>query len=313
MALVRRRGLDLVTLVGRCASGASIGSVGGANGVRFRTTLTSAGVAGVAGRADGRDDARRETRSSGVTPYSSVRTFAKNTAGDTAKAGEGKDKNVLDNLLRTHDVILLHEELEASARQRDTMALDELRELVRNSASPPRSPAETAEKLQLLQDSGMILVLEDLVYLRPREVTSAVLRALPGVPSKVYGMKQNELEEMQQEFEALRNNYDQAQRRAESRSRMIISSGLVLLCCQLAMFVRLTYYEFSWDVMEPISYFVGLSNAIMAYSYYLWNRRDFTFESWQRQLEGKYSEDILRSRGFNLERYIILARRLRKH
>ena len=94
---------------------------------------------------------------------------------------------------------------------------------------------------------------------------------------------------------------------------MIISSGLVLLCCQLAMFVRLTYYEFSWDVMEPISYFVGLSNAIMAYSYYLWNRRDFTFESWQRQLEGKYSEDILRSRGFNLERYIILARRLRKH
>lgn len=39
------------------------------------------------------------------------------------------------------------------------------------------------------------------------------------------------------------------------------------------------YVEFSWDVMEPISYFLGLTNAIFAYSYFLYTRGNWEYAS----------------------------------
>jgi len=34
-------------------------------------------------------------------------------------------------------------------------------------------------------------------------------------------------------------------------------SGFAVLAAQTAFFARLTYWELSWDVMEPIAYFTG--------------------------------------------------------
>jgi hypothetical protein len=64
--------------------------------------------------------------------------------------------------------------------------------------------------------------------------------------------------------------------------------------------------------MEPLSYFVGLGNAILVYVYYLWNRRDFSFETWQNSLAGKYADSHLRRSGFDLDRYVALSKRLRR-
>ena len=50
------------------------------------------------------------------------------------------------------------------------------------------------------------------------------------------------------------------------------------------MFIRFTYVEFSWDVMEPISYFVGLANVIMGYIYFMFTQRFFSFGTWQSQM-----------------------------
>jgi len=264
----------------------------------------ASGTRGPSGGARGAND-ERGFAASGVEK-------ATTSVGSEPVPGEGKDKNVLDNVLRTHDFVLLTQELEAQGRKRDTMSLQELHELVRTHVSPPRSAQETKEKLKLLEDAGLVLVFEDMVYLHPRDVTNAVLRVLPGVPAKVYGVTNADLEKMRAEMNDFENQYQQAKRRAESRSRMIVASGLILLCCQLAAFVRLTYYEFSWDVMEPISYFVGLMNAITVYIYYLWNRRDFSYEGWERSLEGKHTEDYLRRRGVDIDRYSALVRRLRR-
>jgi len=237
------------------------------------------------------------------------------TVAPTAPIANGKagtDKNILDNLLSSHAVVALAEELEEVAKTKDTMTMSELREFVRQHQGGTKTESEITATMKLLEDSGRVLVLEDLVYLHPREVTNAVLRALPGVPGKVYGVSDRELQTIQAEFEELRSNYELAQRRAAARSSLVVYGGLMLLCCQLATFVRLTYYEFSWDVMEPISYFVGLSNAIMAYGFYLWNRQDFSFEIWQKGMQDRTAERSFRAKGFDIDRYISLARRLRK-
>jgi hypothetical protein len=258
----------------------------------------------------GAGDARRV--GGGASARVDAAAVERDATAPATTPGDGRDKNVLDNLLKSHDVVQMLEALEDLGTTRDTISLDELNAFVRDQASPPRSAAETASKVNLLEECGAVLSLEDLVYLHPRDVTNAVLRVLPGVPSKVYGVTDADLKAMTAEFETMKENYEVARRRAESRSRTIVSSGLIVLCLQLAVFVRLTYYEFSWDVMEPLSYFVGLANAIMVYVYYLWNRRDFSFEAWQNSLEGKYADNHLKRSGFDLDRYIALSKRLRR-
>jgi hypothetical protein len=44
---------------------------------------------------------------------------------------------------------------------------------------------------------------------------------------------------------------------------------------QLAAFYRLTYWELSWDVMEPVAYILSLAYSLMAYMYFLITRGSY--------------------------------------
>lgn len=52
---------------------------------------------------------------------------------------------------------------------------------------------------------------------------------------------------------------------ANSSARFYLWAGLFLLVFQLAAFIRLTFWELSWDVMEPIGFFVQLGTGIRAF------------------------------------------------
>jgi hypothetical protein len=51
------------------------------------------------------------------------------------------------------------------------------------------------------------------------------------------------------------------------RTNGVLWAGLVLV--QWSLFLRLTFWELSWDVMEPISYFFSSLWGIVAYCYFL--------------------------------------------
>jgi hypothetical protein len=53
------------------------------------------------------------------------------------------------------------------------------------------------------------------------------------------------------------------------RTHGVLWAGLILLVAQWSLFLRLTFWELSWDVMEPISYFFSSLWGILAYCYFL--------------------------------------------
>ncbi len=53
------------------------------------------------------------------------------------------------------------------------------------------------------------------------------------------------------------------------RTNGVLWAGLALLLVQWSLFLRLTFWELSWDVMEPISYFFSSLWGIVAYCYFL--------------------------------------------
>lgn len=44
---------------------------------------------------------------------------------------------------------------------------------------------------------------------------------------------------------------------------------------QLVGFAYLTWWELSWDVMEPVAYILSLSYSLLAYLYFLYTRGSY--------------------------------------
>jgi hypothetical protein len=56
---------------------------------------------------------------------------------------------------------------------------------------------------------------------------------------------------------------------AERRTTILTWVGLGLMSVQFGILARLTWWEYSWDIMEPVTYFVTYGTAMAAYAYYV--------------------------------------------
>ena len=80
-----------------------------------------------------------------------------------------------------------------------------------------------------------------------------VVRALPDTVQEAQGR----VKELSAELAPLEVQRAQIERQASMWRAFVAWSGLAMLVTQFVLFARLTYWELSWDVMEPISYFSG--------------------------------------------------------
>ena len=168
------------------------------------------------------------------------------------------------------------------------------------------------ETLEILQKAGVIVKLDDVVYTNPGQLTRDVLAVLPKVPSYVYGVSDTELESLEADLAAQEAEVSSAAGKARWRSNAVVGSGLAFMVTQFVVFLRLTYVELSWDVMEPISYFAGVFNAILVYIYFMVYKRDFSFDDWSSRMQASYTKSAISKKGIDFEKYKKIARKLRK-
>ena len=263
-------------------------------------------------KRDGEKGGKGERGSSAV----SASRLDANVASDAAN-----DDRVLSELLAGAKAVAVREHLEALSlpdaedREPGTKPTTHLTRAAFDALLAEHGyndAASRADATRAFRDAGAVVVLGDLVYLDGAQVTKDILRALPAVPGAVYGLDPETLAELESEMAAIQVDVDAAAARAARRSNAIVFGGLVLLCAQLATFVRLTYVELSWDVMEPISYFVGVFNAILLYVYFMVNQRDFSFDDWSTRMRAHFRRRTIERARVDAARYAALARRLGK-
>ena len=61
--------------------------------------------------------------------------------------------------------------------------------------------------------------------------------------------------------------------RAKKHTNRMIWFGLAAMCVQAGILARLTWFDYSWDIVEPISYFVTYSAVIGVYAYFVLTRK----------------------------------------
>ncbi|CAI9771444.1 unnamed protein product [Fraxinus pennsylvanica] len=149
-----------------------------------------------------------------------------------------------------------------------------------------------------LDDSGDVIVLGTVVFLRPEQVAkkmekliSQSIIAMPNDP------RRKELAHLEKEKSII----DQ---KAHSLVQRELYFGLGFLILQTLGFMRLTFWELSWDVMEPICFFVTSAHFAIAYAFFLRTSQEPSFNGYfQRRLKVKQKK-LMRIYNFDLERVV---------
>ncbi|XP_042877898.1 calcium uniporter protein, mitochondrial-like isoform X1 [Penaeus japonicus] len=85
----------------------------------------------------------------------------------------------------------------------------------------------------------------------------------------------SQIEELKAQLAPLEKKRDDLVTAAERRTSILTWAGLGYMALQFGFLARLTWWEYSWDIMEPVTYFVTYGTAIGAYAYYVVTKQDF--------------------------------------
>ncbi|XP_076459810.1 calcium uniporter protein, mitochondrial-like [Babylonia areolata] len=151
--------------------------------------------------------------------------------------------------------------IEVLLREQFTMYLNDQHYFV----SPPetrRLVSEDAEQLsdvkQLVSELYSVLNVEDHQLQREAEI----LRRLENLKTEIAP-----LEQVKQQLEA------QASKNTSNLSWL----GLGMMGLQFGVLARLTWWEYSWDIMEPVTYFVTYGTSIAMFAYYILTKQEYIF------------------------------------
>lgn len=172
-------------------------------------------------------------------------------------------------------------------------------ELIRICSEACNCPSnQSLEFAKILDESGTVVILGDVVFLRPDQLVRAVQGLLPlAFASPTTDPRVTELAEMENQKACI-------DKKAESLARRELWCVLAYIVIQTAAVMILTYYEkLSWNVMEPICYCMTYVYMIGRLLFFLTTSTEPSFEG---LLQGRFfskQKQLMKLQNFNLERY----------
>ncbi|GBL91611.1 Calcium uniporter protein, mitochondrial [Araneus ventricosus] len=146
-----------------------------------------------------------------------------------------------------------------------------------------------------LHERRFHLIINDFVYLVKtptlEEIPSDQVECLSSVRARVAQLyealhvdqhqldQQNrllgQLEHLKEELAPLEKKKEELLNKAQRKSTALSWLGLALMGAQFGVLARLTWWEYSWDIMEPVTYFITYGTTIAMYAYFVLARQEY--------------------------------------
>ncbi|KAK9302843.1 hypothetical protein QLX08_005254 [Tetragonisca angustula] len=163
--------------------------------------------------------------------------------------------------------------------------------------TPPLHHKHTMENLESLSDVRMIIgQLYETLQVREHYAT---------MEKQVLA----ELEAVRLELEPLEQKLRELDATAERKANMFIWVCLVLMSIQFSGLARLTWWEYSWDIMEPVTYFVNYGTTMALFVYFVLTRQEYMLPDVMNRRQLVSLHKRAKKVGFDLNQYNALKDR----
>lgn len=88
-----------------------------------------------------------------------------------------------------------------------------------------------------------------------------------------------QLEILTSEIQPMEKSRQELSLIAKKHTNRMVWLGLGLMGIQAGIMARLTWFDYSWDIVEPISYFVSYSAVVGTYAYFVLTRKEYDYAS----------------------------------
>ncbi|CAA0841394.1 Calcium uniporter protein 2- mitochondrial [Striga hermonthica] len=171
-------------------------------------------------------------------------------------------------------------------------------EFVQICARDCSSVDQGLEFAKMLDQSGSVIVLGNTVFLRPEQLVKAVRGLIP-VPAPAPTIDDSRMQEIR-ELEKKKSEIDS---KAKSLVQRELWCGLGFLIVQTATFMRLTFWELSWDVMEPICFCATSLYFTGGYAFFVRTAKEPSFEGFFQSRFAAKQKKLMKAEKFDIERY----------
>ncbi|KAL5557232.1 hypothetical protein UlMin_039468 [Ulmus minor] len=179
-------------------------------------------------------------------------------------------------------------------------------EFVRICGEGCLNPDEGRSVAKMLDESGTVIVLGNAVFLKPELVAKALQELIPAPEANPNDPRRRELEELEKKKA-------QIDAKADLLVRRELWGGLAYLLIQTAGFMRLTFWELSWDVMEPICFYVTSVYFMAGYAFFLRTSKEPSFEGFFQSRFSSKQKRLMKLENFDIGRYNELRKAFQPH
>lgn len=224
---------------------------------------------------------------------------------------------IAEDVQTTHEVLdepkftRLRKALEADDRYRVTR--EEYIDLARKQELTVQEAEEFAKKLE---DALVIMCFKQApnwVFLKPERLSKHmhdVLDPDATQSQQAINRKTSQLEQLFREKAMLDNKKQELDHTAHKKANRFIWYCVGGMCIQAGAVARLTWWELSWDIMEPITYLITYSTGIMALMYFGFTRAEYTYESLHNRLAHRHMNKLYRKHNFDMEHYNTVLKKI---
>ncbi|KAM4673473.1 calcium uniporter regulatory subunit MCUb, mitochondrial isoform 1-T1 [Amazona ochrocephala] len=90
---------------------------------------------------------------------------------------------------------------------------------------------------------------------------------------------------------------------ANAKTTRLLWIGLALMSTQGGALAWLTWWVYSWDIMEPVTYFITYGSAMAFYAYFILTKQDYIYSDARDRQFLHYFYRKCKKQHFNVERY----------
>eukprot|EP01135_Chromosphaera_perkinsii_P004538 Nk52_evm8s288 gene=Nk52_evmTU8s288 len=111
------------------------------------------------------------------------------------------------------------------------------------------------------------------------------------------------LSELKDNLAPLEQQKTEIENIVEAKTNRRVWLGLGLMSVQFGIMARMTWWEYSWDIVEPISYFVTFGTGILGYAYFTLTKADYEYAGARERKFLQYFYKKSSSSGFDIQKY----------